>query len=230
MHLRQRPRRDRVGSAKSASRVVPTLMSAAIAGAASGVFGSDDASATCFRTGGAAVVAWAFGTLSGASPPHSTMACDLAHVCDVVVSDAGGKPGHGLQVKALFNPPQGQLPPNLPFRLTETIDYPDAVTNGAGGACYPVNGTITAQVNSSSKLVLDFQGQACEMAAGRGEAIVDGHYIGDPASTGELADLDAIGAVDIKGPSGLADSATTLKASLTGQLLFDKLTTDSCVQ
>jgi hypothetical protein len=169
---------------------------------------------------GAVVEAWAFGTLIGSSQPNSTVACDLAHVCEVVVADAGGKAGHGLQVRTLFEPPQGQLPANMPFQLTETIDYPHAVTNGAGGACYPVNGTILAQVDASSTLVLDFQGRACEMASAPGEVIVDGHYIGDPNSTGKVADLDAIGSIQIESPNGLQNSVKALKASLTGQLLF----------
>ena len=228
MRLRSKPRAGRKGAGKPLSRVAPALVTAAMAGAVSGAFGSDDALASCFRTGGAVVEAWAFGTLTTATqpPPKSTTACDLSHACQLVVDSAGGAgTGTGLQVNELFNPPQGPLPSNLPFELVETIDYPHGVRNGVGGSCYPVNGTITATVDASSTLVLDFQGQACEMATAQGEVIVDGHYIGDPASTGEVANPDAVGSIDIESPSGLESTATALKASLTGQLLFSTPTT-----
>ena len=215
-----RSRRGRWQRCGGRSRIGPALVTASLAGAATAVFSGDNASATCFRTGGAVVEAWAFGALTGATRSDSTKSCELGHVCQVVVASAGGSAGNGLQVRTLFNPPQGDLPPNLPFELTETIDYPDRFTNGAGGTCYPVNGTITAEVDLSSTLVLDFQGQACEMTAAPGEVIVDGYYIGDPASTGTVADLDAVGSIQIESPNGLKGGVTKLKASLRGQLLF----------
>ena len=153
-------------------------------------------------------------------PADSTTTSQTWARSQAKVESAGGQnTGTGLTVKALFNPSQGQLSPNLPFALRETIDYPHGVTNGAGGACYPLNGKVSAQVNPISKLALDFQGQACEMAAGPGEVIVDGHYIGAP-STGAVADLDAVGSIDIESPSGLEDMTNSLKASLTGHQTF----------
>ena len=84
------------------------------------------------RTGGAVIQAWAFGTLSDATQLDSHEACDLSHVCALAISSAGGAgTGTGTTIKTSFeSSSQGQPPPNLPFTLTETIDYAHPVSKG----------------------------------------------------------------------------------------------------
>ena len=151
----------------------------------------------------------------------STNACDLTHLCDLVIADPGGLAGHGFTIKTSFNPREVKFRPNLPFILNETIHYPEA-TNGVGGECFPSGGTISISVNSSTTLVLDFQGQACQLGS-RNYLVFDGFYVADSASTGMAGQtLDAIGSMQMETPSGLSGGETGLKLSLRGQLLFTK--------
>ena len=184
------------------------------------------------RTGGAVIQAWAFGTLSGATQPNSLKACDLNHVCALAISSAGGAgTGTGTTIKTSFeSPSQGEPPPNLPFTLTETIDYAHPVSNGGGngaGVCYPGSGVMSIAVDASSTLVLDIVGQACQVGSDTTRVVFTGSYVTDVASTGTVAKADAIGSVNINNPSGLSGGAyppaadtTWMKASLTGQLLY----------
>jgi hypothetical protein len=179
------------------------------------------------RTGGAVIQAWAFGTLSGATHPNSQEACDLDHVCALAISSAGGAgTGTGTTIKTSFeSTSQGQPPPNLPFGLTETIDYAHPVTKGVhgvngGGACYPANGAMAISVDASSTLVLDLVGQACQVGNTTAQLVFTGSYAADAASTGTVANADGIGSVRINTPSGLPGSGTNMKASLEGQLIY----------
>lgn len=178
-------------------------------------------------TGGAAVTAWAFGTLSDAKLPDSQAACDLSHVCELAISSNGGiGTGTGATIKNdLETPPQTEQVPNLPFTLTETIDYPHPVTRGAPGntgqgACYPVNAVMTITADASSSLVLDIVGQACQVGASRAQLIFTGSYVSDTTSTGQFASTDGIGSVSINNPSGLEGTSNDMKASLLGQLKY----------
>ena len=176
------------------------------------------------RTGGAVVEAWAFGTLSEARQLDSQAACDLAHVCELAISSAGGAgTGTGATIKNSAETPQAELPPNLPFTLTETIDYPHPVTNGAPGhtgqgACYPASAAIWIMAAPSSVLLLDIVGQACQVGPSRAQVIFTGSYVTDAWSSGEFANADGIGSVNINNPSGLPGTASDMKASLVGQL------------
>jgi hypothetical protein len=116
-------------------RVRRILMRAAMAGAVSFPIPSHSSGIAIRRTRGAVSEAWAFGTLSAARQPNSEAACDLSHVCALAISSAGGAgTGTGATIKTSFETPsQGELPPNLPFVLTETIDYAHPVTNAAHG-------------------------------------------------------------------------------------------------
>jgi hypothetical protein len=183
--------------------------------------------ATLPRTGGAVIQAWAFGTLSGATHPNSQAACDLDHVCALAISSAGGAgTGTGTTIKTSFeSTSQGQPPPNLPFGLTETIDYAHPVTKGVhgvngGGECYPANGAMAITVDASSTLVLDLVGQACQVGNNTDQLVFTGSYVTDAASTGTVANADGIGSVRINTPSGLPGSGTNMKASLEGQLIY----------
>lgn len=118
-------------------------------------------------------------------------------------------------------------PSNLPFTMTETIDYGHPVTKGVhgnfgGGACYPANGIMTIAIDPSSNLVLDMVGQACQVGNSTNQLLFTGSYVTDPSSSGTVANADAIGSVNINSPSGLPDTGTTMKASLVGQLLYGK--------
>ena len=187
------------------------------------------------RTGGAVIEAWAFGTLSGATQPDSGKACDLEHVCALAISSAGGAgTGTGTTIKTFFeSSSQGQPPTNLPFTLTETIDYAHPVTRGANGAkgpsaCYPVSGVMSIAMDASSTLVLDIVGQACQVGSNTDRLVFTGSYATDVASTGTVANADGIGSVSINNPSGLSSAetytsaadTTWTKASLAGQLLW----------
>ena len=187
------------------------------------------------RTGGAVIQAWAFGTLSGASRPNSQEACDLEHVCALAISAAGGAgTGTGTTIKTSFQAAsQVEPPPNLPFTLTETIDYGHPVTKGVhgdygGGPCYPANGVMAIAVDPSSNLVLDIVGMACQVGDSMTRLVFTGSYVTDSASTGKVANADGIGSVTINNPSGLfgagtntsAADATSMKASLLGQLIY----------
>src|SRR5271166_5837489 len=88
------------------------------------------------RTGGAVIQAWAIGTLSGATHPNSQESCDFDHVCTLAIAaDGGAGTGTGATIKTSFQAPSQIEPPsNLPFGLTETIDYGHPVTKGVHGA------------------------------------------------------------------------------------------------
>jgi len=183
-------------------------------------------SACVNRTGGAVIEAWAFGTLSAANQPKSQAACDLSHVCALAVSSSGGGgTGTGVTIETFFeSSAQGTLPPNLPFTLSETIDYPHPVISGAHpnsghGACYPGSGVMQIS-DGSSILVLDIVGQACQVGHNTTQLVFTGSYVSDTASNGEFANPDAIGTVNISDPSGLAGTGGSIKMSLAGQLLY----------
>jgi len=187
------------------------------------------------RTGGAAIQAWAFGTLSEAAQPDSKKECDLDHVCELVISSAGGAgTGTGTTIKtSLETSSQVDPSPNLPFTLAETIDYAHPVTKGVKGdngpgACYPVSGVMAIEISPSSVLALDIVGQACQVGSSTARLVFTGSYATDAASTGTVANADGIGSININNPSGLsaagtytsAADPTWTKASLVGQLLY----------
>ena len=191
-----------------------------------------DACARLPRTGGAVIEAWAFGTLSDAKRPDSQV-CDLDHVCELAISSAGGAgTGTGTTIKNnVATSTQADPSPNLPFTLTETIDYKHPVTKGVRGnkgpgACYPGSGVMSITVDASSTLVLDIVGQACQVGSDTTRLVFTGSYVSDVASTGTVADADGIGTVSINNPSGLPGTGTNnadltwLKASLIGQLKY----------
>jgi hypothetical protein len=178
------------------------------------------------RTSGAVIEAWAFGTLSDAKQPDSH-GCDLSHVCALAISSAGGAgTGAGTTIKTSFeSTSQGQPPPNLPFTLTETIDYPHPVNksvhgDSGHGACYPGSGVMTITVDASSTLVLDIVGQFCQVGSSDAQLVFTGSYVSDAASSGTVANADGIGTTNIVTPSGLPGTGTNMKASLVGQLLY----------
>jgi hypothetical protein len=184
------------------------------------------------RTGGAVIEAWAFGTLSDAKRPDSQV-CDLDHVCELAISSAGGAgTGTGTIIKTSPQTSSQADPlPNLPFTLTETIDYKHPITKGVRGvngpgACYPGSGVMSIAVDASSTLVLDIVGQACEVGGNTARLVFTGSYVSDATSTGTVADADGIGTVNINNPSGLPGTGTNnadpgwLKASLLGQLKY----------
>ena len=187
------------------------------------------------RTGGAVIEAWAFGTLSGATQPDSLKTCDLNHVCALAISSAGGAgTGTGTTIKTSFEKSsQGEPSPNLPFLLTETIDYAHPLTKGvrddnSAGVCYPGSGVISIAVDASSILVLDIVGQACQVGKDTTRLVFTGSYATDVASNVTVANADWIGSVNINNPSGLSGAGaytstadtTWMKASLVGQLLY----------
>jgi len=187
------------------------------------------------RTGGAVIEAWAIGILSAATQPGSREGCDLDHVCALVISSAGGAgTGMGTTIKTSFETTsQGEPSPNLPFTLTETIDYPHRVTrdangNSGQGACSPANGVMTIAIDASSTLVLDIVGQVCQVGSNTPQVVFTGSYVTDTSSTGTVANADGIGSVNINNPSGLSGAATYsaapaapwMKASLVGQLKY----------
>src|SRR5579864_2261933 len=153
--------RRRVGRALMRVGIVGAL-SLSIAKPIDFVFVIPHGPPTPLRTGGAVIQAWAFGTLSGATQPNSQDACDLRHVCALAISSAGGAgTGTGTTIKNVpGTSSQVDPPPNLPFTLTEAIDYAHPVTKGVHGgdglaACYPGIGVMTIAIDASSTLVLD---------------------------------------------------------------------------
>jgi hypothetical protein len=177
------------------------------------------------RTGGAVIEAWASGTLSEAKQPNSQEACDLSHVCELAISSSGGAgTGTGVTVETSFqSAAQGTLPTNLPFALSETIDFEHAVNRGSAsngqGACYPTT-AVMAIADGSSTLVLDMVGDVCQLGSSNMQLVFNGTYVTDSASTGAFANADGIGTMTINTPSGLHSSGTTMKASLVGQLKY----------
>jgi hypothetical protein len=210
-------------------RVGRVLMQVVVAGAVSLPIPmqSGDLVLSTRRTGGAVIEAWAFGTLTDATQPDSQEPCDLRNVCALAISSTGGAgTGTGATIQTSFqSSSQGQPPPNLPFTLTETIDYAHPVTKGvhgvnSGGECYPANGAMAITVDASSTLVLDLVGQACQVGNNTDQLVFTGSYVTDAASTGTVANADGIGSVRINTPSGLPGSGTNMKASLEGQLIY----------
>ena len=187
------------------------------------------------RTGGAVIQAWAFGTLSEATQTDSRKECDLEHVCELVISSAGGAgTGTGTTIKTSPETSSQVNPsPNLPFTLVETIDYAHPVTKGVKGdngpgACYPASGVMAIEIAPSSVLALDIVGQACQVGSSPARLVFTGSYATDEGSTGTVANADGIGSITINNPSGLsseeaytsAADPTWTKASLLGQLLY----------
>ena len=179
------------------------------------------------RTSGAMIVAWAFATLSDPTQPNSGDACDLSHVCELALSSNGGAgTGTGVTIKNnVGTSAQTDPAPNLPFTLSETIDYPHPVTRNAygnrgQGACYPANGMMTMTADASSTLVLDIVGQACQVGQSPAQLVFTGSYVSDAASTGQFASVDGIGSVSINNPSGLEGTSKVMKASFSGHLLY----------
>src|SRR5271166_2194988 len=167
------------------------------------------------RTGGAVIQAWAFGTLSEATQPDSRKECDLDHVCELVISSAGGAgTGTGTTIKtSLETSSQVDPSPNLPFVLAETIDYKHPVTRGVHddsgpGACYPASGVMAIEIDASSVLALDIVGQACQVGGSTGRLVFTGSYVTDVGSTGTVANADGIGSININNPSGLSAAGT----------------------
>ena len=179
------------------------------------------------RTGGAVIEAWAFGTLTAATQPNSQEPCDLRNVCELAISSTGGAgTGTGATIQTFFqSSSQGQPPPNLPFTLTETIDYAHQVSKGVHGdnghgACYPGSGVMSIAIDASSTLVLDIVGQVCQVGPNTAQLVFTGSYVSDAASTGTVADADGIGTVSIVTPSDLPGTGSNMKASLVGQLKY----------
>jgi len=187
------------------------------------------------RTGGAVIQAWAFGTLSNATQSDSREECDLDHVCELVISSAGGAgTGTGTTIKTSPETSSQVDPsPNLPFVLAETIDYAHPVTKGVKGdngpgACYPASGVMAIEISPSSVLALDIVGQACQVGSSTARLVFTGSYATDVGSTGTVANADGIGSININNPSGLpvagnytsAADPTWTKASLVGQLHY----------
>ncbi len=79
---------------------------------------------------------------------------------------------------------------------------------------------MTIAVDTSSVLVLDIVGQACQVGSDTARLVFTGSYVSDAASSGEFANPDGIGSVNINNPSGLAGTGSNMKASLTGQLEY----------
>jgi hypothetical protein len=219
-------RRQSAPARATRHRVGRALMRVVMAGAVSLPIPSQSAVLNLPRTGGAVIQAWAFGTLSAAKRPDSQY-CDLSHVCELAISSAGGAgTGTGTTIKTSFqSSSQGEPPPDLPFTLTETIDYSHPVNksvhgDNGHGACYPGSGVMTIPIDASSTLVLDIVGQFCQVGPSSAQLVFIGSYASDAASTGKVADADGIGTVNIWTPSGLPGTGTNMKASLVGQLKY----------
>jgi hypothetical protein len=201
------------------------------------VINGDDLPRLLPRTGGAVIQAWIFGTLSNATQPDSREECDLEHVCVLAISSAGGAgTGKGATIKnAPGTSSQVDPAPNLPFGMTEIIDYAHPVNRGVPGnkgqgACYPASGLMAIEMDASSLLVLAIVGQACQVVPSNAGLVFTGSYVAHAASTGTMANADGIGSLNINQPSGLpvagtnptAADTTWTKASLVGQLLYGK--------
>ncbi len=220
---------------KRSHRAIPLVIGATIAGAtsfptsglASCVEQLDNisASACVARTGGAVIAAWAIGTLADATRPNSGKACDLSHVCDLVISSAGGSgTGTGATIKFLETNSSSEVTiQNVPFTLNETIDYQHpAIKTAAGNNCYPANGTleiVDSSTSPASHLNLDVVGQGCQVGRSTTQLIVTGSYA-TSASDGEFSGADGIGSLNINNPTGLSDTVEDAKASLIGQLEY----------
>jgi hypothetical protein len=145
----------------------------------------------------------------------------------LAISSAGGAgTGNGTTIKnAPGTSSQVDPAPNLPFGLTETIDYAHRVTRGVPGntgqgACYPASGVMAIEIDASSILVLDIVGQACQVGSSTAQLLFTGSYVTDAGSSGTVANADGIGTVNINNPSGLSDTGSNMKASLVGQLKY----------
>ena len=186
-----------------------------------------DACAKLPRTNGAVIEAWAIGTLTDAKQPDSEV-CDLDHVCALAISSVGGAgTGTGATIKTSpQTSSQADPSSNLPFTLTETIDYARPITKGRAhggngpGSCYPGSGVMTIAVDAASNLVLDIVGQLCQVGTNTAQMVFTGSYVTDAASSGTVANADGIGAVNINNPSGLFGTGSNIKVSLVGQLTY----------
>jgi hypothetical protein len=168
---------------------------------------------------GAVAQAWAFGALTRATQPDARVPCDLSHRCRLVIAADGTTAW--IAIKREFAPSGFTFPDHLPFVLRQTVDYPDAVPNGAGGLCFPTSGTLSVDVGASGTLVLALQGEACQSYGNETAALlVNATYAGHRASTGLFKNVQAVGTYTSVGPSGLPGSFTHVKASLNGQLLL----------
>jgi hypothetical protein len=101
-----------------------------------------------------------------------------------------------------------------------TVDLPDGPTNGFGGQCYPVTGSLSLTgVNApSNTLVVDLQGVDCAVGPSTTLSAIEATYVVDGVnSTGKFA--GATGSGTVGGATDSSQSPQTVEFAFDGSLL-----------
>jgi hypothetical protein len=128
------------------------------------------------------------GTVTAETQPNSATACNADNLCQLTISGTGATGGFFSGI--------GEF--DLQAELT--TDLPGGTSNGFGGECYPLTGSLTLSPMqgrwSSGNLVVYVQGQDCAVGSSTTLSAVNAAYAVDGAdSTGRFAGATGTGTV-----------------------------------
>src|SRR5579864_1266302 len=162
------------------------------------------------------VDAWGTGTATQAVQPGTSYACDPNHLCQLITQ--------GAVTAQTFFGAGGEIGERQPFVVVETIDFSRPSSNAAGAFCYPVAGdfSVTDSEDTSSMLVLHFQGQACHLGSDTSGLLVIASYVATTDSTGRFQYVSGIGSMSLFSliPSGTAPQNCHFFLAYSGNLRF----------
>jgi hypothetical protein len=151
---------------------------------------------------------WGSGPINAEVQPGTTTPCDASHQCEITV---GGKATLGQVAR-------------FDLWADFTVDFPDGTTNGFGGHCYPVTGTLwlTSANARSDTLAIDIQGVDCAVGASTTVSALDASYVVDnvadgTGSTGKFA--GATGTGTVRAATDSSQSPQTVEFAFNGSLL-----------
>jgi hypothetical protein len=135
------------------------------------------------------------GTITGEVQPGTSNPCDSTHQCQITISGTGtiqpGEPGGGS-----WN--GGHHHGNFALQAVITVDVPDGTTNGFGGNCYPVTGSLSLSPSGggTGTLVVGVQGQDCAVGSSTTLSAIAATYVVDGnQSTGKFGGAAGVGTI-----------------------------------
>jgi hypothetical protein len=166
----------------AAVAVLPLILNATVAGADGRGWGQGGWQQGGWEQGSGS------GTVTAETQPNSATACDADNSCQFAISGTGATGGFfgGIGEFAL----QAEL----------TADLTGGTSNGFGGECYPLSGSLTLSPTqgrwSSGNLVVYVQGQDCAVGSSATLSAINATYVVDGVdSTGRFAGATGAGTV-----------------------------------
>jgi hypothetical protein len=137
------------------------------------------------------------GTITAEVQPGTNTPCDSANQCQITISGSGatqpffgggGDQGHWGGGYGLGN---------FTLQAVLTVDLPDGTTNGFGGECYPVTGSLSLSPTwGTGTLVVDIQGQDCAVGSSTTLSAITATYVVDGSqSTGNFSGYSGVGTI-----------------------------------